>query len=257
MDSPGNLSDNELLERIELFAKEERERLPLFLACLGEADRRRLPEKLGYSSTFDYCVRRLNFSEDESYRRIQAATAAQSRPEILSALSDGQLSLTAVSKIAPHVHRDDAPDIIARAEGKSTREIVEMLAPLCPEPLKRDRIRTISIASPAMSPSVELNEGYAQGSDAEVKVALEVLPVVGTPDVADLKLERLTVEVAESAVDVMVQTFADQQKNYEDAPAKHKAAMGDLVVMDFHGKVACRSMAARARACRLRSAQAS
>ena len=46
---------------------------------------------------------------------------------------------------------------------------------------------------PAMSPSVELNEGYAQGSDAEVKVALEVLPVVDTPDVGGLKLERLTV----------------------------------------------------------------
>jgi len=90
---------------------------------------------------------------------------------------------------------------------------------------------------PAMSPSVELNEGYAQGSDAEVKVALEVLPVVDTPDVGGLKLERLTVEVDEAAVDAAVQAIADQQKSYDVAPAKHKAAMGDLVVMDFHGKV--------------------
>ena len=33
---------------------------------------------------------------------------------------------------------------------------------------------------PAMQPSVELSEGYEPGKDAEVKVSLEVLPVVPT-----------------------------------------------------------------------------
>ena len=149
MDDFRSLPDEQLLARIEGFAQEERERLPVFLACLGEVDRRRLPEERGYSSTFDYCVRRLRFSEDEAYRRIHAARAAACRPELLSALSDGQLSLSAVSKIAPHVRRMDAPEIIARAEGKSTRELEEILAPLCPEPVKRDRIRTIAVAAPS------------------------------------------------------------------------------------------------------------
>ena len=148
MDDPSGLSDEQLLARIDSLAQEERERLPYFLACLGEADRRKLPDKIGYNSTFDYCVRHLKLSEDEAYRRIHAARAATSRPELLSALADGQLSLTAVSKIAPHVHRTDAPEIIARAEGKNIRELTEILAPLCPEPLKRDLIRTIAIATP-------------------------------------------------------------------------------------------------------------
>jgi 5-methylcytosine-specific restriction endonuclease McrA len=146
MDDPRGLSDDQLLACIERFAEEERDRLPFFLACLGEADRRRLPEERGYTSTFDYCVRRLKLSEDESYRRIHAARAAASRPELLSALAGGHLSLSAVSKIAPHVRRVDAPEIIARAEGKSTRELEEILAPLCPEPAKRDRIRTVATA---------------------------------------------------------------------------------------------------------------
>lgn len=90
---------------------------------------------------------------------------------------------------------------------------------------------------PAMSPSVELNEGYAQGADAEVKVALEVLPVVDAPNVADLKLERLTVPVDDAMVDEGVQRIADMQKQHDDAPEGHKAASGDLVVMDFLGKV--------------------
>lgn len=147
MDDPRGLSDEQLLAAMERFAEEERDRLPGFLACLGEADRRNLPVERGYSSTFDYCVRRLKFSEDEAYRRIHAARAAASRPELLSALSDGYLSLSAVSKIAPHVRRADAPEIIARAEGKSTRELEEMLAPLSPEPVRRDRTRTVAVAA--------------------------------------------------------------------------------------------------------------
>ncbi len=90
---------------------------------------------------------------------------------------------------------------------------------------------------PAMSPSVELNEGYEHGQDAEVKVALEVLPEIPTPSVDGLKLERLTVEASVEAIDEAVLRIAQQQKSYKDAPKGHKAATGDLVVMDFVGKV--------------------
>ena len=90
---------------------------------------------------------------------------------------------------------------------------------------------------PAMSPSVELGEGYEHGKDAEVKVALEVLPEIATPSLDGLKLERLTVEASVDAIDEAVLRIAQQQKNFKDAPKGHKAATGDLVVMDFVGKV--------------------
>lgn len=145
MDDPKKLSNNELLSRLERFVEEERERMHSFLAWLGEADRRKCLEDLGYTSTFDYCVRRLKLSHDEAYRRIHAARAAVTRPQILAALADGQLTLTAVSKLAPFVRRFDAPDLIARAEGKTSRQLEEMLAPLRPEPEKRDLVRIIAV----------------------------------------------------------------------------------------------------------------
>jgi trigger factor len=89
---------------------------------------------------------------------------------------------------------------------------------------------------PAVQPSVELEDGYAIGKDAEVKVALEVLPDVPTPAIDGLKLERLTVAVSDSAVDEQVRKFADQQKRWDDAKPTYKAKSGDLVVMDFVGK---------------------
>jgi hypothetical protein len=146
MDDPKLLSNDELLGRLERFVEEERARLYSFLSWLGEADRRKLLEDRGYTSTFDYCVRRLKLSEDEAYRRIHAARAAVMRPQILSALADGQLTLSAVTKIAPFVRRFDAPDIISRAEGKSARQLDEMLAPLRPEPEKRDFVRVIAVS---------------------------------------------------------------------------------------------------------------
>lgn len=89
---------------------------------------------------------------------------------------------------------------------------------------------------PAMQPSVELGEDYAPGKDAEIKVALEILPDVPTPSIEGIKLDRLTVEADETAIDEQVAALVAQQKAFEDAPAKHKAATGDLVVMDYLGK---------------------
>jgi trigger factor len=89
---------------------------------------------------------------------------------------------------------------------------------------------------PALQPSVSLDEGYELGQDASIKVELEVLPDVPTPAIEGLKLERLTVPVDEAAVQAQLQKFADQQKRWEEAEGR-TAETGDLVVMDFVGKV--------------------
>lgn len=91
-------------------------------------------------------------------------------------MQDGQLSLSAVTRIAPHVRRVDAPEIISRAEGKSTRELEDILAPLTPEPVKRDRVRTVGVetaGSDGVTPSVRRRvESNFQGSP-ELRDAIE------------------------------------------------------------------------------------
>jgi trigger factor len=90
---------------------------------------------------------------------------------------------------------------------------------------------------PALQPQVELNEGYSPGKDAEVKVRVEALPDVGTPSIDGLELDRLTVEPDDAAVGAQLEQLASQNKRWEDAPKKHAAAKGDLVVVDFAGEV--------------------
>jgi trigger factor len=90
---------------------------------------------------------------------------------------------------------------------------------------------------PAMSPSVELTDGYANGTDAEVKIALEVLPEIPAPNTDGITLERLTVEPDTAAIDEQLKGLADQQKTFDEAAKSHKAATGDMVMMDFVGTV--------------------
>ena len=90
---------------------------------------------------------------------------------------------------------------------------------------------------PAMQPEVELDDGYEQGKDAEVRVRLEALPDVPKPNIEGLALERLSAEPDESAVDEQIKRLADSNKSWNDAPKGHKAAEGDMVVMDFVGSV--------------------
>jgi trigger factor len=90
---------------------------------------------------------------------------------------------------------------------------------------------------PAMQPAVALEEGGEVGKDAVVTVEVEALPDVPEAKVEGLKIERLTVEADEAAVDAAVARLADGQKRFDSAPAKHRAELGDRVVMDFEGRV--------------------
>src|SRR4029079_8595913 len=91
---------------------------------------------------------------------------------------------------------------------------------------------------PALQPQVELDDKYEPGKDAEVTVKLEALPDVPQPQIDGLALSRLTVEPDESAVEEQLKQIASANKRWTDAPKKHSAANGDLVVIDFLGKVA-------------------
>ncbi|WP_199554742.1 trigger factor [Sandaracinobacteroides hominis] len=90
---------------------------------------------------------------------------------------------------------------------------------------------------PAMQPTLDLDGGANEGEDLKVSVSLEVLPDVPDSDVDGISLERLTVEATDADIDAAVERLAEQQKSFEDAPAKHKAKTGDLVVMDYAGSV--------------------
>lgn len=136
------LSDEELMSRLDGLAARGRRNLRALLWHLAEFDRRRLAIlKGGAPSTFQYCVARLGFSEDEAYKRIQAARAAAQWPVILDLLEAGAVNLTAVTLLRPHLENDNHRVLLERACGKSKFEIQRMIAVLAPRPDGPDVIR--------------------------------------------------------------------------------------------------------------------
>ncbi|MXO84585.1 trigger factor [Altererythrobacter aurantiacus] len=90
---------------------------------------------------------------------------------------------------------------------------------------------------PAMQPDISLDESYEQGKDAEVSVAMEILPEIEAPETDDLKIEKLTVPVTDEQVDEALERIAGQNKSYKDAPKTKKAAEGDQLIIDFVGRM--------------------
>jgi trigger factor len=88
---------------------------------------------------------------------------------------------------------------------------------------------------PAMQPTIDLDSSAAEGEDLKVSVALEILPDVPDANIDGITLERLMVEASDADIDAALERLAQQQKSFEDAPAKAKAKTGDVVVMDYAG----------------------
>ncbi len=89
---------------------------------------------------------------------------------------------------------------------------------------------------PAMQPKVEITS-FEEGKDLEYTMAVEVLPEIAPVDFSKIELERLTVDVEDSEIDDVMQRMAEANKVSEPVVGERAAAKGDVVVIDFVGKV--------------------
>ncbi|HVH84926.1 MAG TPA: trigger factor, partial [Steroidobacteraceae bacterium] len=89
---------------------------------------------------------------------------------------------------------------------------------------------------PALQPKIEIT-AFAKGNDLEYKLAVEVLPQVEPIDLTKIKLERLVAEVTDKEVEESLERLAAQTKRTEPALAGHKAAKGDVLVIDYKGSI--------------------
>lgn len=140
------LADAELLSRtIALSARSRRAEAEL-VVHLAEVDHRRLYLQEACPSMFVYCTSRLGLSEAEAYVRITVARASRRFSSILPMLASGDVHLTAVSRLAAHLTEDNADAILARAVGRSRREIDAIVAELAPKPDVPPSVRRIPAA---------------------------------------------------------------------------------------------------------------
>ena len=131
---PTGLSDSDLLAEVARLAASERAATVRLIAALAEVDSRRLYLGQGCSSLFVYCTTLLRLSEHAAYGRIEAARAARRFPVLLEMLARGELTLTSLCLVAPHLTEPNHLDVLARVRRRCKREVEDIVASLRPTP---------------------------------------------------------------------------------------------------------------------------
>jgi hypothetical protein len=181
-----HLSDHDLLAHLVRLASAEREASAELVAHLAALDLRpSVYAALGYGSLFDYCTGALRLSEDAACSRIAVARACRRLPAILDALASGDVSLTSVRLLAPHLTPENHRDVLARACSRRRPEIEALVAELAPRPDVPTSVRKLPAPSPVTTPSVPT---------ALRPAPLEVSPAVASPPVLTPPMHRPIVQ---------------------------------------------------------------
>ena len=148
---PSSLSESDLLLETKRAAGVERGATAALLALLAEVDAREAYVRLGFSSLFAYCISVLRLSEPAAYSRITAARKARRFPEILSLIGEGELSLTTVGLLAPHLTEETGHSLLEAARFKSKRGVERLVAALHPQPDIASSVRALPVRREASS----------------------------------------------------------------------------------------------------------
>jgi hypothetical protein len=151
------LTDDELLRRLLALLHQSRRTEADIVAHVAEVDERKLYAREASPSMFAYCTEVLHLSEAEAYLRITAARASREHPLLLEMLADGRLHLSGISKLAPHITRENAAMLLVRAAHKSKRQIQELIAEITPRPDAPTAVRklpeSLNPTTPRMVPA--------------------------------------------------------------------------------------------------------
>lgn len=124
------------------------------LVHLGEVETRGLALELGFRSLFSYCVEVLHFSESVAYHRITAARAARRFPQILDRIRSGELHLSGLRLLVPHLTAENCLELLDLARHQSKRAIEERLADRAPKPDAKAVLRQLPERAAVSTPRV-------------------------------------------------------------------------------------------------------
>src|SRR3954471_13859076 len=164
----GGLEDDQLLAALSGLVRREHDSLSDLLAHLAELDERALCIARGYSSLFAYCTEALGFCKSAAGRRIAAARVCRAFPEAFARVANGELQLSVLCALRPHLNAENANELFATCSRKSYEQVEELLAARFPKPDVRDLIRRLPAAAVG-TPDIETNriETGPEGSRGE------------------------------------------------------------------------------------------
>jgi trigger factor len=89
---------------------------------------------------------------------------------------------------------------------------------------------------PAMQPKIDLTD-YKEGNDLKFTLEIELMPDVDLGALSKIELERMVFKIDDKEVDSALERLAEAYRSTQPAADDHAAADGEVVVIDFVGKV--------------------
>ena len=91
---------------------------------------------------------------------------------------------------------------------------------------------------PAMQPKIEIDKDFAEGKDLIYSIAIESLPDFKIMEFKGVKLEKPVADVEDAAIDDALERIAANRRSSTPITEKRGAKEGDIVNIDFHGRLA-------------------
>jgi hypothetical protein len=109
----------------------------------AEVEARGLHRKRLCASLYTYCIYELRFSEDAAARRSSAARLVKQFPLLLDAIANGELHLTGLLMLGPHLTPENHVEVLGRAKFRTKKELAKLVRELSPLPPVPDLIEPI------------------------------------------------------------------------------------------------------------------
>ena len=129
-----SLSDEELVSQIASLCLEGRRLVARLIVHLIEIEDRALDKKSACSSMWAFCTERLQMSEGETSRRLDAAKLVRRFPSVLGRLERGGIHLSALRQLGPYLKEENVDAVLDEAKGKTRTQLDEMIARRFPRP---------------------------------------------------------------------------------------------------------------------------
>ena len=183
------LSLEELSRGAEKLVSLQRRNDAALIAHLVEISRRKGHLELGFSSLFEYCQECLRLGDGGAvWRRTQVAGVARRFPRLLEDLDRGRVNLSVLAILAAHLSEENIDELLEEVEGKTTREVKEIVAGISPKPevksgvrrkpvrRRGDESREVEGESVATSPPPEEEEEEEEKAEEDARDATERTP---------------------------------------------------------------------------------
>src|SRR6478752_5171461 len=147
-----HLSDGEVLAGTRRLVGASNQLLADLLAHLAELAARGLHRAILCARLYTYCIYELRFSEDAAFRRASAARLVKAFPALFDAVASGELHLTGLLMLGPHLTPSNQREVLERAKHRTKKELAKLLREIDPLPDVPARITPLGPAAPEPKP---------------------------------------------------------------------------------------------------------